>query len=158
MPRRLATNAGSLESLKVLIRCGWSLCVHQIRRTELALMPEAAAMAAAVQWVASCGGSPPVRVTSRSIAARGKGGTREGRVWSRSSPAMPSTANRSGQCQTHGLLLPLRRMISFVPRPSAVARMIRARQTCFCGLFPVRHDRLQPDTVGGAHLDTDPLT
>jgi hypothetical protein len=26
-------------------------------------------------------------------------------------------------------------MISAVPKPSAVSRMIRARQTCFCGLF-----------------------
>jgi len=32
-----------------------------------------------------------------------------------------------------GLALPDRRMISAVPQPSAVARMILARQTCFCG-------------------------
>jgi hypothetical protein len=33
----------------------------------------------------------------------------------------------------HHRLRPDRRMISVVPQPSAVARMILARQTCFCG-------------------------
>jgi hypothetical protein len=32
-------------------------------------------------------------------------------------------------------ILPVRRTISLVPSPSAVARTILARQTCFCGLF-----------------------
>src|SRR5215213_1534258 len=60
MSRSLATNAGSLESLKVRTRCGRSLCARQILSTELGLIPTAAAMAAAmaaaVQWVASRGG------------------------------------------------------------------------------------------------------
>ena len=43
--------------------------------------------------------------------------------------------NRSCQRQTHGLDLPARRMISAVPHPSAVARMIFARQACFWRLF-----------------------
>ena len=34
-----------------------------------------------------------------------------------------------------GLETPAQRMISAVPQPSAAARMIRARQTCFCGLL-----------------------
>ena len=42
---------------------------------------------------------------------------------------------RSCQRQTQGLLLPVRRMISLVPRPSAVSSTISARQTCFCKLF-----------------------
>ena len=99
------------------------------------LIPVAAAMAAAVQWVASPGGSVGVRATTRSIVACDKGGTRGGRVLSRSSPATPSRMNRSCQRQTHGLDLPVRRTISPVPRPSAVARTILARQTCFCGLL-----------------------
>jgi hypothetical protein len=37
--------------------------------------------------------------------------------------------NRVCQRQTHGFDTPARRMIAFVPRPSAVARMILARQT-----------------------------
>jgi hypothetical protein len=37
------------------------------------------------------------------------------------------------QRHTTGPALPDRRMISDVPQPSAVAMMIFARQTCFCG-------------------------
>ena len=58
---------------------------------------------------------------------------REGRVLSRSSPSTPSSAKRSCQRQTQVLDLPVRRMISTVPTPSALSRMISARQTCFCG-------------------------
>jgi hypothetical protein len=72
---------------------------------------------------------------TRSIAVCGKGGTRDGRVLSRRSPSTPSAANRSCQRQTHGFDTPARRTIAFVPRPSAVARMIFARQTHFCRLF-----------------------
>src|SRR3712207_6929889 len=39
-----------------------------------------------------------------------------------------SRMSRFCQRQTHGLLVPVRRMIAAVPRPSAVARMICARQ------------------------------
>ena len=62
-------------------------------------------------------------------------GTRDGRVLSRSSPSTPACMNRSCQRHTQVLLLTVRRMISTVPRPSAVNRMIVARQTCFCGLL-----------------------
>jgi hypothetical protein len=42
---------------------------------------------------------------------------------------------RSCQRHTQGSETPARRMISAAPQPSAVARMIRARQTCFYGLL-----------------------
>ena len=40
-------------------------------------------------------------------------------------------------CQRHTQVfdLPVRRMISIVPQPAAVRSMIRARQTCFWGVF-----------------------
>jgi len=95
MARSLAANAGSLLSLKVLIWCGLSRCVRRIRCTELRLIPTASAMAAAVQCVASCGGSRVVSSTTRSITACSKGGMHDGRVLSRNSPSMPSAANRS---------------------------------------------------------------
>ena len=47
----------------------------------------------------------------------------------------PSRMNRSCQRHTQGFETPARRMTSTVPQSSAVARMIRARQTCFCGLL-----------------------
>jgi hypothetical protein len=124
-----------LGELEVRIRCGRSLCARQIRSTELGLILTASAMVLAVQWVASCGGSEAVSSITRSIAACARGGMREGRVLSHKSPGTPSRMKRSCQRQTHGFDLPVRRMISAVPHPSAVARMIPARQTCFCGLF-----------------------
>ena len=99
------------------------------------LIPTTLAIAAAVQCVVSPGGSVEVNSTTRLTMAPGNGGMREGRVLSRKSPPTPSCMNRSCQRQTQGLLLPVRRMISAVPRPSPVSRMIRARQTCFCGLL-----------------------
>src|SRR5271163_4959709 len=45
----------------------------------------------------------------------------------------PSPINCACQVHTTGFDLPERRMISPVPKPSAVARMMWARHTCFCG-------------------------
>src|SRR5512147_776461 len=135
MARSRAANCRSVESLKERTRWGCSLCARQMRCTELMLIAPAAAIAAAVQWVASCGGSVAVSAITRSMIVCSNGGMRDGRVLSRRSPSTPSVMNRSCQRQTLGFDLPLRRMIPAVPRPSAVARMIFARQTCFCGLF-----------------------
>ena len=60
---------------------------------------------------------------------------RAGRVLSRNSPSTPSAMNRSCQRQTQVLATPVSRMIAAVPMPAAVRRIIRLRQTCFCGLF-----------------------
>jgi hypothetical protein len=46
-------------------------------------------------------------------------------------PVDPTSINPRCQRHTQGLDTPARRITSAVPRPSAVARMIRARQTCF---------------------------
>ena len=56
----------------------------------------------------------------------------------RVSPATPSCIKRSCQRQTTVLPLPTARMTEVVPAPSAVRAMIRARQTCFCGLLRSR--------------------
>src|SRR5215510_12300195 len=98
-------------------------------------MPTALAMAAAVQWVVSPGGGPAVRSITRATTTLSSGGLREGRVLSRNRPSTPACMKRSCQRHTTDLLLPVRRMISAVPKPSAVSKTIRARQTCFCGLF-----------------------
>ena len=106
-----------------------------MRWTELTLMPAYFAIIAAVQWVVSAGGSVNVSATTRSATSGPSGGTRDGRVLSRRSPSTPSLMNRACQRQTQGFDLPVRRMIPAVPKPSAVARMMPARHTCFCGLF-----------------------
>lgn len=76
-----------------------------------------------------------MRSITRAITLRSSGGLREGRVLSRNSPSPPACMKRSCQRQTTDLLLPVRRMISAVPKPSAVSKTIRARQTCFWGLL-----------------------
>ena len=103
------------------------------RRTALALMPQVLAIIGPVQWVASPGGSCWVSATTRAATSGPSGATREGRVLSRSKPSTPSVMNRSCQRHTQVLDFPVRRMIAFVPRPSAVKTTISARQACFCG-------------------------
>ena len=81
---------------------------------------------------------------------------REGRVLSRSSPSKPSAAKRSCQRHTQVLDLPVRRMISIVPTPSALNSTISARQTCFCGVFrsltsAVRRRRSVGETMKDYH-------
>ena len=65
--------------------------------------------------------------------AGGSGGLPGLRVLSRGSPSTPSAMKRACHVHTTGFDLPERRMISAVPQPSAVARIMFARHTCFCG-------------------------
>ena len=106
-----------------------------MRCTERSEMPLAAAMVRPVQCVASPGGSIRVGSTTRSITAGGNGGSPGFRVLSRSKPATPSRMNRCCQRHAQRFDTPARRKISAVPYPSAVDRMIRARQAYFCGLL-----------------------
>ena len=110
-------------------------CARHIRCTELTLIPAALAIAEPVQWLAVGGGPASVVATTRSTTSGLSGGIRDGRVISRQSPAAPCSRNRSCQRRITVLALPVACMISAVPQPSAVRRMIFARQTCFCGLF-----------------------
>src|SRR3954468_21072357 len=95
-------------------------------------MPLARAIRSAVQWVVSTGGSASVSATTRAATSGPSGGMREGRVLSCRRPSMPSFMNRSCQRQMQVFDLPVRRMISLVPTPSALERIIAARQACFC--------------------------
>ena len=104
-----------------------------MRSTELGEIPTFSAMAADVQCVVSPGEGPWVSATTRATVACGKAGLRAGRVLSRRSPSTPSCMKRSCQRQTQVLALAVCRMISAVPTPAWLRRMIRARQTCFCG-------------------------
>ncbi|ESW76196.1 hypothetical protein X772_32360 [Mesorhizobium sp. LSJC280B00] len=123
-----------------------------MRLTALALMAAAFAIMSAVQCVVSPGGSASVSATTRSPASGPSGGMRNGRVLSRSSPSQPSAAKRSCQRHTQVFDLPVRRMISTVPTPSADRSTISARQTCFCGalrslISAVRRERSVGETV-----------
>ena len=87
----------------------------------------------AVQERAAPGGSPSVKATTRVVASALSGLIREGRVLSRSRPSEPVLQKAFLPAPNAGLGLALRRMISFVPTPSALNSTISARQTCFYG-------------------------
>ena len=108
-----------------------------------------------VKWktVVSTGGSASVSATTRAATSGPSGGMREGRVLSCRRPAMPSFMNRSCQRQTQVFDLPVRRMISLVPTPSALERMIAARQACFCEGVTVPGDRFKSAADGPRDRD-----
>ena len=113
------------------------------------------AIAAAVQCVVSPGGSLCVSATTRSPMTGGSGGTREGRVLSCNRPSTPACMNRSCQRHRQVLLLAVCRMISLVPRPSAVNNTIRAATHVSEGCSdPPRS--LQDEHDRRLHIDGDP--
>src|SRR5208283_1698157 len=73
----LSQNFGSLDSLKLRVRCGLSPCAAQMRCTLEWLRPTALASLRADQCVAAGGFSLSA---TRSIVAASKGGLRPGRV------------------------------------------------------------------------------
>jgi hypothetical protein len=80
-----------------------------------------------------------------------------GRVLSRSRPSMPSCMNRSCQRHTTDLLRPVPRLMALVPSPSAVKQNDAGPPDMLLQAVSVRHHRLKPSTVGGCHIDDDPL-
>ena len=102
---------------------------------ELTLTPAALAIKAPSPWggltrrVAKRQGDP-----ARSVASALSGLIREGTRLVTKQGVEPVRRKRSCPArQTQVLDLAVRRMISFVPTPSAVNSTISARQTCFCG-------------------------
>jgi len=110
-----ASNIGSFETLNPFRTCGFSPASAHMRPTLDGDMPTASAIVARLQCVALGGVSCTVFAITLSRISRGSGGTREGRVLSRLSPATPSSRYRSCQRQTVGFDMPVCRMISTVP-------------------------------------------
>ena len=81
------------------------------------------------------GGGVWVRRTTSATLSGAVGALPAGRVLSDKIPSTPASAKRSCQRQTVVFDFCVAAMIAFVPSPSALKRMIRARQTCFCGVF-----------------------
>src|SRR6187200_797278 len=144
MSRSFGTKLGSLESLKRRTRCGAKPCARQMRWTEETLTPTALAIAAPVQWVASCGGSVAVSATTWSMTSWPSGGTRGGRVLSRNRPSTPSAAKRSCQRQTQVFDLPVRRQQHDLGPPGMLLRDVA-----------VTDDRAQAAAIDGGEGDGD---
>ena len=73
MSLTLATNSGSLETLKLRTRCGLSPCSCQMRCTLVWLMPIAAAIVRTLQCVALAGRSFTVFSTTLSLMSSASG-------------------------------------------------------------------------------------
>jgi hypothetical protein len=67
MSRTFSTKSGSVESLKLSVRCGWRPKARQIRLIVLWLRPDASAIERVLQCVAARGIVSSVRVTTCSI-------------------------------------------------------------------------------------------
>ncbi len=78
-------------------------------------MRMASAIRARLQCAAFGGVSCTILAMTFSLVSTGSGGTRDGRVLSRFSPATPSSRYRSCQRQTVGCDISVCRMISKVP-------------------------------------------
>ncbi len=68
MSRTFSMNSGSLESLKVSVRWGWSENARQMRLMVLRLSPEASAIERVLQCVAPRGVVSRVRASTRSTS------------------------------------------------------------------------------------------
>lgn len=128
-----SSKSGSLETLTPFVRWGLRPASAQIRPTLDGEMPTASAISERLQWVALGGLSCTVLAITLSRVPRGKGGTRDGLVLSRLRPGTPSSRYRCCHRQTVGFDVFARRMISKLPWPSAVARMISTRQKSLRG-------------------------
>src|SRR5512132_492637 len=155
MARSLAANCGSVESLKERTRWGCSLCARQMRCTEETLIPVALAIAAAVQWVAWVWrfgrGQRDHAIDDRLLQGRD---TRRPRL----------VAQKPVHAVRHEPLLPApdaRLRLAAAAHDLGRAETVRGRQDdlrppdVLLRAVPVRDDRFQTGTIGGADFDGD---
>src|SRR5712691_1738863 len=74
MSLSFSANSGSFDSLNVRTRCGASRWASRMRCTERRLTPTTLASSRPVQWVASTGGGPNVKSTTRCTVSVDSGG------------------------------------------------------------------------------------
>ena len=131
---QFAANAGSCDSLRRRTRCGCRPCAAQMRCTERSEMPLVTTIARPVQWVVSPGGSARSARRHRQPALTAMRQTGFSRL----------VVQQAGHALAHKPLLPAPHTGLRNPgaahdfggaKPSPVARMIRARHTCFCRLL-----------------------
>ncbi len=126
MSRTLSTKSGSVESLKVSTRCGWSENAFQIRCTVDGASPAARAMPRELQCVRPAGRVSSVAVTTSatfpSLTVRGAPGR-----GSSASPSIRRSAKRRRHRATVIRATPSRSTIARLLSPSAASSTICAR-------------------------------
>src|SRR5215471_10671937 len=134
MSRTLSINSGSLESLKVSLRCGAKAKACHTRCTLLRLKPQAAANERVLQCVACLGVDSKVivkiRSTSASLSRRGVPGR-----GSSNKPSSPFCRNRVRHLPTICFVIRKRLATSVLLFPVALSRMMRARWARACPVF-----------------------
>src|SRR5438445_7690138 len=140
MSRTFSIRSGSVDSLKLSLRCGRKPKARQIRATLLRLRPTRFASDRVLQCVASRGLLSSVSVTAFSTAAslilRGAPGRGSSR-----SPSTPLRMNRERQRPTVRRDIPRRLATSLLFPPSAHDRMMRAREASACAVLRRRTQR-----------------
>jgi hypothetical protein len=131
MSSTFSAKTGSVERLKVRMRCGCSVYAAQMRCTALSETPTFLATARPVQWVAPPGASVQGSSSTFTTVAGDSGGLPGLRVLSRNRPSTPASANRCCQRQTAGRLTPTVFATVSTGGRSADNKTIRARWTYF---------------------------
>jgi hypothetical protein len=152
MSRTFSTNSGSVESLKVSLRCGCSENAFQMRWTVEGARPEALAIVRELQWVQPAGRLSSVAVTTSatfaSLTVRGAPGRGSSR-----SPSRRRSAKRLRQVATVTRVTPRRAAIATLLRPSAASRTISARIASPRPTLPTPQSRRQRRTLRLRQLD-----
>jgi len=152
MSRVFSTNFGSVESLKVSLRCGWRLKALQIVFTLEREMPLARSMLRRLQWVASGGFSCSVLRTTSAIFSSVIFFFTPRRGLSLS-PAMRSLRNRLRHLSTVCSRMPISSPISArVMSSRSSSRTTRQRCAKACGVLGRRATRSNSDRSVGVRL------
>jgi hypothetical protein len=152
MGGRIDIEADDIAQLIDKLRVGGGLELFQAVRLKAVRTPDALdGTRADVDDLRHHGGGPVGRLCWRVGLSEGhdalgdvrpqRGDARRPRLVAQET-VIPSCMKRSCQRQTQVFDLPVRRMISLVPTPSALNRTISARQTCLCGVLRSRASTL----------------
>jgi hypothetical protein len=149
MSSSFSSNHLSLESLKLLMRCGFNPLAAQMRPTVEGLTPTSLAIDSRLQCVAPAGLTVSVSLIMRERIEAPMGTIRPGRVLSLRMPAKPICTYRCRQRPTFPWSCPNRRAIFLFSRPSAASKnhrrsFLRSRRT-----FPASSKLLQRNALLG---------
>src|SRR6266851_1662696 len=153
---KLLDKSGSLDSLKVLSKCGFRPLACQTRCTDALLTPQSSAMRLQLHCVACAGAVCVLAIISASLA-RAKGRKLRPRGRSSYSAATPPSAKRRRQSSTVGREVPSSLASALFDLPSAAPRTIRARSATRCSVLPERAIRSSSCLLSGVAANAELL-
>jgi hypothetical protein len=140
MSRTFSTSCGSVESLKLSLRCGRRPKARQMRFTAIRLIPARLAISRVLQWVAPLGAVSSVRITTcstcSSVILRGAPGR-----GSSSKPSKRWATNRCRHLPTVTGHIRSSCATVLLSSPAAQRNTMRARTPNCCDTVPRRAQR-----------------